>query len=186
MNIKLDCHNSIEEKNLRKKNEYIKIMENILKDYYYSRKRIRIIENKINILYKRKKVIEKKIKSSDITLEPCIKSNNYDNEIRVISTVSIQERALERVFSDLENELDKIQDRIKVEESMRYEIIMKNFEIEEILNHFTKESKLIIERLYKDKKSLVKIAIDLNLDESNIRRRKEKILKDMHCILFYY
>lgn len=157
-----------------------------IKEYYLKEAKIKQLKNKLNSLFARKEKLEKSLanttainfQESDYSL----RAVNYDNvggKTINISTMSPQDRTIEKTFKNCEVRLLNIANEIIIVEDEIDYLRQENSEIDYIINGLKLEYKKIIEGFYKYNKSIVQLTLELNMDKATIYRKKNKSLEDI-------
>lgn len=165
----------------------ISAAEERVKEYYNNLKIIEKLKYQLDTANKQKIDIQRDIDNSNINLTASVQAVTYDKtRVQTNSIVSVQEAEIERVFNKLEKQLEYINVKIvDINLEMR-KLEDKNSEIEFIINSLNDESKQILNFIYRDKKTLREISNRLNLDSSNIGRKKDSIITDIARWIYFY
>lgn len=154
--------------------------EEKIKNYFENLDEIERLNLKMERLIDLKEKLRQKINNSDVSLENDVKSITYDDvKVHTFSIYSVQERALDKAFNDMEKQIKYIEYDIENIEIQISLLRKENSDIEFVINKLDDESRTIIELIYKENKSNLKAGIIMNLDESTIRRKKRYIILDI-------
>lgn len=154
--------------------------EEKIKNYFENLNEIERLNIKMERLIDLKEKLRQKINNSDVSLENDVKSITYDDvKVHTFSIYSVQERALDKAFNDMEKQIKYIEYDIENIEIQISLLRKENSDIEFVINKLDDESRTIIELIYKENKSNLKAGIIMNLDESTIRRKKRYIILDI-------
>ena len=154
--------------------------EEKIKNYFENLNEIERLNLKMERLIDLKEKLRQKINNSDVSLENDVKSITYDDvKVHTFSIYSVQERALDKAFNDMEKQIKYIEYDIENIEIQISLLRKENSDIEFVINKLDDESRTIIELIYKENKSNLKAGIIMNLDESTIRRKKRYIILDI-------
>ena len=157
--------------------------EEKIKNYFENLDEIERLNLKMERLIDLKEKLRQKINNSDVSLENDVKSITYDDvKVHTFSIYSVQERALDKAFNDMEKQIKYIEYDIENIENIEIQISLlrkENSDIEFVIDKLNDESRTIIELIYKENKSNLRTGIIMNLDESTIRRKKRYIILDI-------
>ena len=154
--------------------------EEKIKNYFENLNEIERLNIKMERLIDLKEKLRQKINNSDVSLENDVKSITYDDvKVHTFSIYSVQERALDKAFNDIEKQIKYIEYDIENIEIQISLLRKENSDIEFVIDKLNDESRTIIELIYKENKSNLKAGIIMNLDESTIRRKKRYIILDI-------
>lgn len=154
--------------------------EEKIKNYFENLNEIERLNIKMERLIDLKEKLRQKINNSDVSLENDVKSITYDDvKVHTFSIYSVQERALDKAFNDMEKQIKYIEYDIENIEIQISLLRKENSDIEFVINKLDDESRTIIELIYKENKNNLRTGIIMNLDESTIRRKKRYIILDI-------
>lgn len=154
--------------------------EEKIKNYFENLDEIERLNLKMERLIDLKEKLRQKINNSDVSLENDVKSITYDDvKVHTFSIYSVQERALDKAFNDMEKQIKYIEYYIENIEIQISLLRKENSDIEFVINKLDDESRTIIELIYKENKNNLRTGIIMNLDESTIRRKKRYIILDI-------
>ena len=154
--------------------------EEKIKNYFENLNEIERLNLKMERLIDLKEKLRQKINNSDVSLENDVKSITYDDvKVHTFSIYSVQERALDKAFNDMEKQIKYIEYDIENIEIQISLLRKENSDIEFVINKLDDESRTIIELIYKENKNNLRTGIIMNLDESTIRRKKRYIILDI-------
>ncbi len=154
--------------------------EEKIKNYFENLDEIERLNLKMERLIDLKEKLRQKINNSDVSLENDVKSITYDDvKVHTFSIYSVQERALDKAFNDMEKQIKYIEYDIENIEIQISLLRKENSDIEFVINKLDDESRTIIELIYKENKNNLRTGIIMNLDESTIRRKKRYIILDI-------
>ena len=154
--------------------------EEKIKNYFENLNEIERLNLKMERLIDLKEKLRQKINNSDVSLENDVKSITYDDvKVHTFSIYSVQERALDKAFNDMEKQIKYIEYDIENIEIQISLLRKENSDIEFVIDKLNDESRTIIELIYKENKSNLRTGIIMNLDESTIRRKKRYIILDI-------
>ena len=160
--------------------------EEKIKKYFKRLNEIERLKLKIERLTDLKEKIRQKINNNDISLENDIKAVAYDDvKVHNLSVYSVQERALDKAFNDMKEQIKYVEYDIKNIEVQISFLRKENSDIEFVINKLNDESKNIIKSIYKDNKSYMQIGLKMNMDKSTIYRKKEEILETITKWILY-
>lgn len=161
--------------------------EQKIKKYYESLNIIEALKHKLAVLEARKKELTDKIKSSSIYLDNDLSAINYSGTgagggIKA----SFQEKAIDKAFAVLEKNLKNVENEILLIQEQINSIETENADMEFILKGRRPEYEKIMKDIYKDKKGMLRVAMELNMDRATVYRKKDKVIKEvMRWINFY-
>ena len=141
--------------------------EEKIKNYFENLNEI----ERLNIKMERLIDLKEKLRQKSITYD--------DVKVHTFSIYSVQERALDKAFNDMEKQIKYIEYDIENIEIQISLLRKENSDIEFVIDKLNDESRTIIELIYKENKSNLKAGIIMNLDESTIRRKKRYIILDI-------
>lgn len=154
--------------------------EEKIKNYFENLDEIERLNLKMERLIDLKEKLRQKINNSDVSLENDVKSITYDDvKVHTFSIYSVQERALDKAFNDMEKQIKYIEYDIENIEIQISLLRKENSDIEFVIDKLNDESRTIIELIYKENKNNLRTGIIMNLDESTIRRKKRYIILDI-------
>lgn len=154
-------------------------IEDQIKYYYAGSTKISENRNRIVFLQKQRKEVEEDINSCNIKLKLDIRGVSFDENTvqRSKNIMSPQERALENMFNQLEEQLNEIDIEILMLKKENRDIENKIEEIGNLIKKFDKESQLILELRYRGKQSLDKISSFIKvMDKSTVSRKIEVVI----------
>lgn len=152
--------------------------EEKIKNYFENLNEIERLNIKMERLIDLKEKLRQKINNSDVSLENDVKSITYDDvKVHTFSIYSVQERALDKAFNDIEKQIKYIEYDIENIEIQISLLRKENSDIEFVIDKLNDESKNIIKGIYKDNKSYMRIGLELSMDKSTVYRKKEEILE---------
>lgn len=160
--------------------EMFKKIEWKLYRYFEKDKKIKSIQDKIDLLEKHIKLINEKIKNIDISIPVESRSINFDEKVQVSSDgTSYAERTMINIIDRLEREtINNKNEIIKLEE-----LIRKTKEDNKILDNYivylNNDYKKFLEYKYKDKLKNWQIANKLNMSEVTCTRVKRDLINDI-------
>lgn len=152
--------------------------ESMLYRYYSKYKHERALRDKLRLLNKQIEAIDKELRECNISLEPESKSPSFDERVQTSSDgMSYAEREAMRITElKINRKTQKSIERQYILEELDNLEIECN-EIEWKIKDFTGESKQILELKYKDGFNEMKIARIMHLDQSQVNRKKQRIIK---------
>jgi len=154
--------------------------EEKIKNYFENLNEIERLNLKMERLIDLKEKLRQKINNSDVSLENDVKSITYDDvKVHTFSIYSVQERALDKAFNDMEKQIKYIEYDIENIEIQISLLRKENSDIEFVIDKLNDESRTIIELIYKENKSNLKAGIIMNLDESTVRKKRRYIILDI-------
>lgn len=162
--------------------------EDKITEYYRSLKILGGLRHKLEVYRKRKADIESKIENSAIKLENDFAAVNYNTLCGGVGGIksSQQERAVDRAFLILEENLKEVNAEILLIEEQINNIEAENAGMEYILNGIKKEHREVMEALYKYERGTLRAAIECNMDRTTIYRKKDKVIKEVMKWLNFY
>jgi hypothetical protein len=132
------------------------------------------------LLEEKSQAVKKDIKESNITLISSVKGIAYDGvNVKSGSISSEQERAIDIAFSNLEKQEKNINNEILQTKIYKRELELNNCDMSIVVGQLHSESRTILEDMYKYNKYSTELSFKLNLDESTVRRKRAKIVKDI-------
>ncbi len=150
-----------------------------LYNYFEKDLKIKAAESKRDLLKKNIEELERKVKSTDVSLSPDVKSIGFSERVQTSNDgVSAAEKNMISLIERLEREIDKKEAQIIDLELS----IMKKKEENETLDKFF-DSRLkeyyrkILEYKYRDGNSNIEICTKLNISEAKLVRDKEKVIE---------
>lgn len=154
--------------------------EEKIKNYFQNLNEIERLNLKMERLIDLKEKLRQKINNSDVSLENDVKSITYDDvKVHTFSIYSVQERALDKAFNDMEKQIKYIEYDIENIEIQISLLRKENSDIEFVINKLDDESRTIIELIYKENKNNLRTGIIMNLDESTVRKKRRYIILDI-------
>lgn len=147
--------------------------EEKLKNYYKKDKLLNSYVNKINLLNRQIKIIDEKIKNTDIIIPEESRSITYEERVQTSSDgCSYAEKMVIKIIDDLIKEKAyKIKEINDTETKIR-KIEADNKIIDDNIKELEEELKKFIEFKYRDEKNNREIALKLHKSEAGISRIK--------------
>lgn len=115
--------------------------EEKIKNYFQNLNEIERLNLKMERLIDLKEKLRQKINNSDVSLENDVKSITYDDvKVHTFSIYSVQERALDKAFNDMEKQIKYIKCDIENIEIQISLLRKENSDIEFVINKLDDES----------------------------------------------
>lgn len=149
--------------------------------YYDNLKKIDKLEYKCMVLEKAKEQLRQDIRNTNVSIETDINMGiGYEERVQTsFKCISYAEKEMIKQIDKLEQEWKNTRRQIlKIHAKIR-EIKNTNSELEYVISLLDTQYRLIAEMKYKDKLSLEKIGLKLNMDKSTVSRARKRIIEDI-------
>lgn len=157
--------------------DLFKNTERKLYAYYSKDKNQKRLKDRLNLLEKQIEAINKELRECNINLEPESKSPSFDERVQTSSDgMSYAEREAMRVT---ELKIRRLTQRCIERQNVLEQLDNLEIEYNEIdwkIRDFNGDLKQLLELKYKDLFNEMKIARILNLDQSQVNRKKQQII----------
>lgn len=167
-----------------KNNDIIKYTSDVLKEYYSDILNLKLLNNKLEVLKKTKDKIEHDINESNITLTPYLTSVDYSNvKVSTLIGQSTQEKSIDIAYLQLEKQLEDTLADIILTDIEIMDLERKAYQVGYILSTLSEESQKLISLRYKDKYTVLNLALKFNMSPSNMSRTINKVLHGIYSRL---
>lgn len=175
------------ENNLLSEEELLKDTEDKLKTYFKKEKIIKTLDIRIDKLKERINKIQKDLKEINITIPEESRSMNYEERVQTSGTgISYAESSVINITSRMEKLLERKRVELLELEEEKFKIETDNDIIENNIKDLKEEYIKIIKLIYGKGKSEEFVAQLLNIDRSNINRRKIAILRNVEHWFYWF
>lgn len=155
-------------------------IENRLYQYYSSDKKIASLRNEINLLNKQIEQIDKDLRECNIFIEPQSKSPSFDERGQTSSDgISNAEREVMRVTELKIKRITEKQLEREYKKEQIDNIQLDCIDIQDIISGYSQELKDLLLYRYKERWNETKISYKMNLSQSQINKKKNKVLDDI-------
>lgn len=154
-------------------------IESKLRKYYSDIKQISILEDKIKSFQLLKDRIEDDIKNCRVSIQPDLNMGvGFDEKVQTSPTgESYAESAIIKQIGKMEDKKEELQVEISKVLLQIADLQTQNSDLKSILDRLGHVYIDIVEMAYRKGMSNINIGIELNLDESCIRRKKREALE---------
>lgn len=160
--------------------ELFRKIENKLYLYFDSDKKIRSLNNEIELLDKQINQIDKDLRECNIKIESTVKSPSFEERVQTSSDgTSYAEREVMRVTEVKIRRMTEKQLEREYKKEQIDTIQLDCIAIQDIVSGYNQELKQLIEYKYKEKWNETKISYKMNLSQSQINKKKNKVLNDI-------
>lgn len=160
--------------------ELRKDIEKKLRFYFRKDLILRDINTRIEKLKKRIEILEKDLKNININIPEEGRAISYEEKVQLSRMgISYVENMAIKITSKMESILEKSKIELLELEEKRFSIERDNETIENNIKDLNKEYKEILRLIYGKGKTEEFVAQKLNIDRSNVNRRKLFILKNI-------
>jgi hypothetical protein len=155
-------------------------IENKLRRYYESDKKINSLKKEIKLLDQQIEQIDNDLRECNIHIEPESKSPSFEERVQTsCDGTSYAEREVMRVTElKIRRMTEKQLERERKKEQID-KIELDRIVIQDIVNGYSEELKLLIEYKYKKRLNEVQISNKMNISQSQINKKKNKVLNDI-------
>lgn len=177
----------MEEINLLSEEELLKDTERKLETYFKRETILKLIDKKIEQLELRISEIKRDLKEVNINIPEESKSISYEERVKTSSDgTSYAESSVMKITERMQMLLEKNELELIDLKAKRFDIKSDNDTIGEKIEGLKKEYKNIIEFIYRDGNTEEFVAQKLNIDRSNVNRRKITILRNIEHWFYWF
>lgn len=151
-----------------------------LYNYFEKDLKIKAAESKRDLLKKNIEELERKIKTTDVSLSSDVKSVGFGERVQTSTDgFSAAEKNMINLIERLEREIDKKETQIVELELFIMESKEKNKILDDYIGWLSESHRKFIEYKYKNKLKNWEIANNLNVSEVTCTRMKNDLIKDV-------
>ena len=162
--------------------------EEKIREYYRNIEEIERLEHRGRLLDRQKTDIKEDIKNSNISLQCTLQGIDYEGvRVQTSNTSSQQDKAIEKAFEKLENQLEKINCEVIEIKILKRDLEKKSNDINFIIGKLNERAKEFVIMRYKNKRSYRFISGVLHLSNTSISRFRIEILEAISkwlCVYF--
>ncbi|AQW23478.1 hypothetical protein [Clostridium perfringens] len=151
-----------------------------LYNYFEKDLKIKAAESKRDLLKKNIEELERKIKTTDVSLSPDVKSIGFSERVQTSNDgVSAAEKNMINLIERLEREIEKKEEQIVDLELFIMESREENKILDDYVGWLGENHRKFLEYKYKNKLRNWEIANNLNISEVTCTRMKNDLIKDV-------
>lgn len=151
-----------------------------LYNYFEKDLKIKAAESKRDLLKKNIEELERKIKTTDVSLSSDVKSIGFSERVQTSNDgVSAAEKNMINIIERLEREIEKKEAQIIDLELFIMESKEKNETLDDYIGWLSEQHRKFLEYKYRDKLKNWEIANNLNISEVTCTRMKNELVEDV-------